>query len=580
MAIYDFFLSRNSSTITANTYIGHEGRLFYDDATGEIRISDGVTPGGLPIPITIATTATPGAIRAGQGFTVGASGLLSLNAGPMFELDGTDTFQLKVATETRLGGVKLGPGVTVNDQDQIIIDSEGLDFSFGDFAATVGTYTDTTEYAVLSSINDDQDIVFASNGEGSVCVVGEFHVHPTNGDLTDTLEGEASFIVKADGQVEIRVTQLDAQAGAIEIIGSDLGGIVPPGIDGTMLHITGQSADPCRLYFDGNGDYVSIVGRRWNGNLTAGRTQVLAGQDVMRINATAQTNASMGNVSLAQISFTALENQTTTAQGSEITFTVTPVGSPATSRVDVLTVRSTGIELPTAGTTVKLSGSTSGNITLQANAIAGTTAITLPATTGTVITTGDTGTVTNTILAGNIANNKLANSTISGISLGSNLAALSAGNYLTGTDYTGATVRTFAVDATTTATASKVVARDANAVIAGSNFQGTVRDLGTVAAGAGDEITINFATDHIVRCTYSTEPIEVGFSNYIAGKTVTLIARNTSGANRQLDIGIAAANTQGDATIDVNEGSTAIVTYYCTGTTIDDVFASTVFAAF
>jgi hypothetical protein len=181
------------------------------------------------------------------------------------------------------------------------------------------------------------------------------------------------------------------------------------------------------------------------------------------------------------------------------------------------------------------------------------------------------------MLAGSIANAKLANSTISGIALGSTLAALSPGNYLTGTGYDGSTVRTFAVDATTAATASKVVARDNNATVAGANFQGTVRNVGTVTAGGGDEITINFATDHIVRCNYSTETIEVGFSNYTAGRTVTLIATNTSGANRVLDIGIASANTQGDATLDVNNDTTAIITYYCTGTTINDVFASTVY---
>jgi hypothetical protein len=81
----------------------------------------------------------------------------------------------------------------------------------------------------------------------------------------------------------------------------------------------------------------------------------------------------------------------------------------------------------------------------------------------------------------------------------------------------------------------------------------------------------------MVRFNYSTEPVQVAFTNYSAGKTVTLIAINTNGANRVLDIGIAINNTQGDATIDVNGETTAIVTYYCTGTTVDDVFASTVY---
>jgi hypothetical protein len=65
---------------------------------------------------------------------------------------------------------------------------------------------------------------------------------------------------------------------------------------------------------------------------------VLAGDDVLRINSTAATDAGVGNVAMAQIRTTALENQTTTAQGSSITFTVTPVGSPASARVDVANV--------------------------------------------------------------------------------------------------------------------------------------------------------------------------------------------------------------------------------------------------
>jgi len=59
-----------------------------------------------------------------------------------------------------------------------------------------------------------------------------------------------------------------------------------------------------------------------------------------------------------------------------------------------------------------------------------------------------------------IPNGALDNSTISGISLGSNLATLTRGTYLTGSDYNGSTARTWAVDATSANTASKVVARD------------------------------------------------------------------------------------------------------------------------
>jgi hypothetical protein len=63
----------------------------------------------------------------------------------------------------------------------------------------------------------------------------------------------------------------------------------------------------------------------------------------------------------------------------------------------------------------------------------------------------------------NIPNSALQNSTISGKSLGSNLSNLTAGSYITsGGTYNGSTARTFAVDATSSNTASKVVARDSN----------------------------------------------------------------------------------------------------------------------
>jgi hypothetical protein len=279
----------------AATYVGTPGRLFYDEDTGVLRRSDGVTPGGLSIPYTIAT-------------------------------------------DTVVGGIKAGPGVTINSEGQLLIDSTGLEFSFGDFQGTVGTYTDETEYALLSSINADEDVVIASNGTGSVKVVGQFDIYKTNGTVTGSLEdAEPFFRVKDDGQVRILVPAADPIEGAVEIVGSASGSYIPPGQGGAMLQITGNPELPARVYLDGNAEYASFVARRFNGTVAA-PTAVLANQDVFRLNATAATSSGMGGVALGQIRITALENQTTTAQGSKIVFTVTPIGSAATSRVDVATI--------------------------------------------------------------------------------------------------------------------------------------------------------------------------------------------------------------------------------------------------
>ena len=109
---------------------------------------------------------------------------------------------------------------------------------------------------------------------------------------------------------------------------------------------------------------------------------------------------------------------------------------------------------------LQLTGSTSGTITVLATANAGTNTLTIPAVTGTIITSGDTGSVTSTmILDGTIVNtdinasaaiavSKLAASTISGITLGSNLNTLTIGSGLSGTSYNGSSAVTIAIDST------------------------------------------------------------------------------------------------------------------------------------
>lgn len=72
-----------------------------------------------------------------------------------------------------------------------------------------------------------------------------------------------------------------------------------------------------------------------------------------------------------------------------------------------------------------------------------------------------------------IPNASLENFTISGKSLGSNLSNLTPGNYITGSSYNGSTARTFAVDATSSNTANKVVARDSNGDFSGRYITAT-----------------------------------------------------------------------------------------------------------
>ena len=103
--------------------------------------------------------------------------------------------------------------------------------------------------------------------------------------------------------------------------------------------------------------------------------------------------------------------------------------------------------------------------------------------------------ITNAKLAGSIANSKLANSTISGIALGSNLASLTPGSFLTGSAYNGSGAQTFAVDATTTNTASKVVARDASGNFAAGTITAALSGNASTATALETSRTIELTGD-------------------------------------------------------------------------------------
>ena len=306
MAIYDFFLSRNgAASITAANYVGHVGRLFYDDTTGVIKLSDGVTPGGLSVPYTIAT-------------------------------------------DTIVGGIKEGPGVTINADGQILLDSAGLEFTFGDFQGIVGTYAaghpDAGEdYALLSSVNANEDIVIASNGTGVVKVLGDFSVRPTNGNIDSVLLSEPIFRVDTDRNIRFLVPNVDSTTGAIEIVANTSGIFHPPNQTGVIVHTTGNTGSVARQYLDANNNYAIIVGRRYNGTVGS-LTPVLNNQLTFRIAGQASTGTDFESFGPGKINWITTEDQSPGNQGGKITFDVTANGTAAVSAgLTALEVTATGI---------------------------------------------------------------------------------------------------------------------------------------------------------------------------------------------------------------------------------------------
>lgn len=349
--IQNFFTSRDNNT-DGNTYVGQEGRLWYNPDTNSIYVNTANIVGGTPVALATGANITANIITVNT--ITSTSGNITVTGN--FVISGN----ISPASNVKVGGIKAGPGVDIANDGTLTIDTANLPLSFGDFTASNN---------ILTIVNVDEDMILATQGNAEIQLVGNIGFYKSNGLPPDI--SNRFFYAQNDGQVQFIVPNTDPLLGAVEIIGSSSGNSIAPGITGAMLHVTGQTGDPCRLYYDGNGNYVSWVARRWNGNIVA-PTQVLAGEDVLRINATAATDAGVGNVAMVQISALALENQTTTAQGSKLNFIVTPVGQPAANRVEVA-----NITVANGVSATKFTGNLTGNVTGTA-----TTATNLAAATG------------------------------------------------------------------------------------------------------------------------------------------------------------------------------------------------------
>jgi len=125
-----------------------------------------------------------------------------------------------------------------------------------------------------------------------------------------------------------------------------------------------------------------------------------------------------------------------------------------------------------------------GQVNLNGPNTASTFDIAVPATTGTMVTTGDTGTVTNTMLAGSIANAKLTNSSVT---VGSTSIALGA---------TSTTLDGVNIGATTAGTGA-FTTLSASSTVSGTGFSTYLASppaIGGTAAAAGTFTTLSGTT--------------------------------------------------------------------------------------
>ena len=330
--------------------------------------------------------------------------------------------------------------------------------------------------------------------------------------LTGYVYGNGTGAMTASTSIPNAATTATSANTASAIVARDASGNFSAGtitasLSGNATTATTASATTAAATFN-NGGTGDASGTTFNGSTaktisynTVGASP-LAGSSSLTTTGTVTSgtwSASFGAVSGANLTNLTAGNLSGTIPSAVLGNSTTYVGTTA-----IALNRATANQALTGITSVTFPGATSGSVQLIPAATAGIgTVLTMPATTGTVITSGDTGTVTSTMIAdGTIVNadinasaaiavSKLAASTISGVTLGGTLSTLTmntSGTGLSGsTTYNGSGASTFTVtsNATNANTASTIVARDASGnfsagTITATGFSGPLN--GTVGA--------------------------------------------------------------------------------------------------
>jgi hypothetical protein len=391
-------------------------------------------------------------------------------------------------TLTNLGSVSFATTIAANSV------ALGTDTT-GNYVATIAgtanqiTITGSGSETAAVTLSLPQDIATTSNPTFAGATLDAIRVGITATNEIDTTSGnlvidsaggtvtvDDNLIVSGDLTINGTTTTINATTITVDDKNIELGSVLSPTdttADGGGITLKGAT-DKTFNWVDATDAWTSSE----HMNLLTGKAYYINGASVLNASTlgsgvisssltsvgtiTSGTwSASFGSVSGANLTNLTAANLTGTIASSVLGNSTIHVGTTAIA----LNRASANIAL-TGISSIALPGSTSGTVTIQPTAAAGTTTITFPATSGTVITNGDTGTVTNSMLAGSITNAKLTNSAItingSSISLGDSITltatatnALTIGTGLqldSGTTYNGSTAKTISIDSSVVTT--------------------------------------------------------------------------------------------------------------------------------
>ncbi len=379
MTIQNLFTSRDNNA-NANTYVGQQDRLWYNIDQNALYVSDGVTPGGVPV------GTGPGVDIVANNISVNTISnddstevkfLSDVTFDDEVSVNGNLTIagNISPATEFKIGGVRAGPGANISNTGLLTIDTTGLPLSFGNFTANNN---------ILTIVNADEDMILATQGDAEIQLVGNIGFYKSNGLPPDP--NNLFFFAQDDGQITILVPDADPVLSAVQIIGSAAGDSVSPAVTGVMLHITGQPNTFASQYIDGINNFPNYIGRRYNGNVGS-PTQVMTGNTIVRFSGQGYSTGGFSGGADGSISLDALEDFTATNQGTIWRFLNNPVAGNTRQEVANISVAN-GVTATkfTTSDGVTASGNISGGNLLTTGVITATGNITGGNLSGTLIT--------------------------------------------------------------------------------------------------------------------------------------------------------------------------------------------------
>jgi len=254
------------------------------------------------------------------------------------------TGNISPASNTKIGGVKAGPGANISLDGLLTIDTTGLPLSFGNFTANNN---------VLTIVNTDEDMILETSGNAEIQLIGNIGFYIPDGIPPNV--ANRYFYATSDGSVHSKYLDIQSYgetnlAAPLNVTIDITGNYRSPNIlSGTIAQFTGNGnvrsyviqdnygEDP--LYGTG-GQYVFRTGR---GNVD-NPTNTLANDNLGSITGAGwSADNGYGGQGSGYYNIVANENITSTARGGRLEMLVVPNGT--TTPVKIATIDGNGLDV-------------------------------------------------------------------------------------------------------------------------------------------------------------------------------------------------------------------------------------------